>query len=937
VGIRGGIAASGLAALLACGGSDAAVNLVHETTDLVRHNYFRLSPQASVVDGDGVLHVFARNSGLVVRHLEAGTWVEEGVDPFVGAGTDLSASIGDDGVMHVLYLATVPCADCTTPGFFTDQARHARRIDGTWQVTILSDELRESLTRSQVRALAAGEGGTLDVLGYGIANAAEGLLHSHFDGSTWDHEKLLDWGAPGATDLRVVGLARAPDDSLHGAVLETFSDGTERLIYFNKPSAGVWQSRVIREYSNYETVQIFIGISATDASTADIVVSLYDSIDHFHVTADDVDTFVIDNAGQDFIGRVTYPTLVSTPGQPLTAAFNVMANSSANNDWYQLWVATFNGASWSAEKIYGTGMAGTGTPAPSRVDPPQVHYAAGTLHVLNKETGGSWDLPGNVQPVSNWTRSLGVPGVWERSTVIESQSAPSVPGRQIAAAADAQGRIHALHFAENLPFFSMFDGGFLMYVAETGGSPVSERIPLDAGYLRGEGVAIALAADGTVHGMVEGSNYIRHVEREDGAWVVTNIMTPFYHVDGSRMAMTLDAEGHPHACIYQQVYVDSQEKTRLLHVSNTTGSWAIEPIATMEEAPIGLPMACAIRVLDDGVHVAYVDVAATLRKAVRISGAWSDLEVAPQSILTPRQQIAPMIDAEGFVHASFTRYQAFGPTYIPNGIGYGTNHGVVWTEELVDDDAQLGIEWDYFYRAEIEDHSPLYRSRLAQAPDGTLHVFYYDEGLYFARGAVRAGGAWRNLPVDLAQSSGQFGDVVALPDSTARYIYAVERSAAVRATTSIAGPALFLEGSLNFPQIVVGQSTTRSYSVVNRGAEALSLTSIAIYADSYALLPQGSTCAAGTVLEPGQSCSLAVEYEPAPFETQPTTSSERLGLLLIDSSDPWSAVGFRLEGLTAYPSDDAPGGGGGRLPLGISAALLIAALIRARRTPAAIL
>lgn len=929
--IRGRVAPWALLAMLACGAAHASVELVHEATDLVRHNYFRLSPQASIVDSNGTVHAFARNSGLVERRLEAGEWVEEAVDPYVGAGADLSASIGPDDVIHVLYQTTEPCVTCTTPGFFTQALRYARKVGGTWQITALSEELKELLRVSQIRAIAAGSGGTLDVLGLGLEGSTGGLYHTHFDGSAWSHEKLLDTGFPSATDLRTIGLSRAPDGTLHGALLDGSISGTYSLRYFSKAPAGAWQARLIREYTSADTIRSFIGITATDGSTADILVSSHDTLDHFRVTPDAADAFTIDDGGQPFLGGVTYPALVAAPGQPLTAAFNVIPGSNDGHDAYQLWLATFDGTAWSAEKVYGTGMFGSGTPVPTRADPPQVHYANGALHVLNKETGSFWELPGDVQAVSDWTRA---PGAWERSTVIQSQVTASVTGKRIAAVADAQNRLHALHLVDDLDFFSPFDAGLVMYVAETSGSPISERIPLGGGYLGGEGLALAVAPGGTVHGIVEGSDYIRHIARTSGTWTVTDITTPFEHLDGSRMALTLDADDNLHACVYRNVFVDSQYHARLDYLTNATGTWTQEAIvADMGWTPVSADrLTCAIRILGDGsVNVAYANLAGDLHKATRGPGGWSDVELVAQSILEPRVQIAPLIDADGFVHASFTRYLAFGPTYIPNGIGYGSNTGVIWAEELVDDDAQLGIEWDYLYRAEIWDHSPLYRSRIAQAPNGNIHLFYYDEGLYFARGAVRVDGAWRNIPVDLTETSGPFGDVVAMPDNTARYVYAVERSGAVRATTSIPGPALFLEGDLGFPQTVVGDSVTASFTVVNHGAQALALSGIGIQSDSYNLLAQGTTCASGTVLQPGQTCTLAIEYEPAPYETQPTTSSERLGLLLIASNDPWSEVGYTLEGLTAYPEESESGGGGGPVPLDVSAGFFLFALLRRQR------
>ena len=845
-----------------------------------------------------------------------GSWIKEPVDPDAAAGVDLSASVGPDDVLHVLYSKrTFPldCVNCVT-------LEYARRIAGNWQLSTLSDELLGLMESSTSRAIAAGAQGTLDVLSFGTApgTANSALYHLHFDGTSWSYTQVQPRDTIlTATNLRLLGLSRASDGSLHGVVLTPAFDGTESVTYLTKLSGAAWQSRIIKNFKNTDFIKPFASIAATSATLADIAVSGSGILHHLRISAGTITEFVLRNtSGTPYSGGMGYSALSAPNGQPLTAVYNLTANSNNGNDWYELWIARFDGAAWQNEKIYGTGKLNSGTPLPFDVDPPQVSYVSSKPFVFSKETGYFGARITDRQPLSAWT-STG--STWSRTPVVESQAIQSVIGKQIVAGADASGNLHSLHFVDTFDRFSDFDGGTLMYTSESNSSASSEIV----NGVSAKALAVAVEPSGIVQALAGEDSIVTYLRRASGTWASESAGS-VRHVEGSRPGMTLDSSGKIHACVYDTYRVsgDDFDHLRLRYLSNSNG-WINEDIGgDLGRIIIGSKPACAIRVLAGGnVRVAYVDGEGAALLSASRAPTWNVSTVTRTNSIGPRIELSPVIDSRGAIHAAFTQTKLFFGSLVPIGIRYGTNADGAWAEEVVDDDSQLGIS-----RFSIS----LYGSRIALAADNTIHVSYYDRDFNLLRASVKANGAWRNTVIDFTETAGKFVEPVPVPNGSVRFIYGVEMSASVRATRAVASPALFVRGNTSFPTKAIGQSASQMFTLANEGAQALSLNVLAMNASSdFAIISTGTTCTPSTVIQPGQGCKVNISFNPSTLGTW-------IGTLEILSNDPLSAFYLKLtgEGQPAAtgvgPVNSPSSGGGGAMRL-VDILLMLAFSLLAHR------
>jgi hypothetical protein len=94
-------------------------------------------------------------------------------------------------------------------------------------------------------------------------------------------------------------------------------------------------------------------------------------------------------------------------------------------------------------------------------------------------------------------------------------------------------------------------------------------------------------------------------------------------------------------------------------------------------------------------------------------------------------------------------------------------------------------------------------------------------------------------------------------------------------TVSLTGTgvsAVTLPTSLAFGNVVLNQMTTKSVTLVNNQASALTFTSIAGFTGGYSLDAANTTCSTTTALAPGNSCVIAVDLTATTLGAQPAAS-----------------------------------------------------------------
>ena len=84
--------------------------------------------------------------------------------------------------------------------------------------------------------------------------------------------------------------------------------------------------------------------------------------------------------------------------------------------------------------------------------------------------------------------------------------------------------------------------------------------------------------------------------------------------------------------------------------------------------------------------------------------------------------------------------------------------------------------------------------------------------------------------------------------------------------------AISLPSSLAFGNVVLNQMTTKSVTLVNNQATALTINSIAGFTGAYSLDATNTTCSTTTALAPGLSCVIAVDLTATTLGAQPAAS-----------------------------------------------------------------